>query len=288
MGRAVPPFEGQCVIRITSRAAWRLRFQLNRSACAGRDIRHHIGEVHATTGLNMQLLLLESGKKFLQTAECAALSIMAHGLIVWSAISMTSDGRRLPADEREARVFFLLPPDRVDVRGRQFDIIQLGKLGGDPQDGGYLLNPDPGWVKRQIAHGSRGKRKGSGARGQLPFGPSAPYVPDTAFSVLEVDETVERYESSAAPIYPKDLLATGTQGDVEATYVVDTAGQVDTTTVHVMSSDDPRFTASVMTALGGMRFRPAKRSGKTVRQLVQQKFRFRIVPPEQLSHGLPS
>ncbi|MFL5447197.1 MAG: energy transducer TonB [Gemmatimonadales bacterium] len=236
----------------------------------------------------MQLLLLESGKKLLQTAECAALSIVAHGLLVWSAISLTSDGRRLPADEREARVFFLLPPDRVDVRERQFEVIQLGKLGGDPQDGGYLLNPDPGWVKRQIAHGSRGKRKSSGARGQLPFGPSAPYVPDTAFSVLEVDETVERYESSAAPIYPKDLLATGTQGDVEATYVVDTAGQVDTTTVHVMSSDDPRFTASVMTALGGMRFRPAKRSGKTVRQLVQQKFRFRIVPPEQLGRGLSS
>ena len=98
--------------------------------------------------------------------------------------------------------------------------------------------------------------------------------------MLQVDETVERYESSAAPIYPKDLLATQTQGDVEATYVVDTVGQVDTTTIHVMYSDDPRFTASVVTALGEMRFRPAKRSGRTVRQLVQQKFRFRIVPPD--------
>lgn len=236
----------------------------------------------------MQLLLLESGRKFLQTAECAALSILAHGVLVWSAANLTSEGRRLPADEREARVFFLLPPDRVDVGQRQFEIIQLGKLGGDPQDGGYLLNPDPGWVKRQIAHGSRGKRKGSGARGQLPFGPSSPYVPDTAFSVLQVDETVERYESSAAPMYPKDLLATGTQGDVEATYVVDTVGQVDTTTIHVMYSDDPRFTASVVTALGEMRFRPAKRSGRTVRQLVQQKFRFRIVPPGQMEPGMSS
>jgi TonB family protein len=232
----------------------------------------------------MQLLLLESGRKFLQTAECAALSVLAHGFLVWSMVSLTSDGRRLPADEREARVFFLLPPDRVDVRGRQVEIIQLGKLGGDLEDGGYLLNPDPGWVKRQIAHGARGKRQNSGAKGQLPFGPSSPYIPDTAFSVLEVDETVERYESSAAPIYPKDLLATGTQGDVEATYVVDTGGQVDTTTIHVMSSNDPRFTASVMAALGQMRFRPAKRSGKTVRQLVQQKFRFRIVPPEEMEH----
>jgi hypothetical protein len=30
-----------------------------------------------------------------------------------------------------------------------------------------------------------------------------------------------------------------------------------------------------------MRFRPAKRAGKTVRQLVEQRFRFRIAPPTQ-------
>ena len=273
------------MIGITSPAAWRLCFQLNRSACAGRDIRHHIGEVHTTPGLSMHLLLLESGRKFFQTAECAALSIVAHGVLIWSALSLNVDGWRIPVTEREARVLFLLPPDRVDSRDRQSEIFQLGKLGGGPEDGGYLLNPDPGWERHRIARGSRGKLKGSGARGRLPFGPPSPYVPDTAFSILEVDETVERYASSAAPIYPKDLLATGTQGDVEATYVVDTAGQVDTTTVHVMSSDDPRFTASVMTALGGMRFRPAKRSGHVVRQLVQQKFRFRIMPGGDLSRS---
>jgi hypothetical protein len=43
-------------------------------------------------------------------------------------------------------------------------------------------------------------------------------------------------------------------------------------------SDDPRFTESVRTALGGMRFRPAKRGGKAVRQLVSQRFRFQIQP----------
>jgi hypothetical protein len=58
---------------------------------------------------------------------------------------------------------------------------------------------------------------------------------------------------------------------------------VDTTTVRVMYSDDPRFTESVRTALGQMRFRPAKRAGKTVRQLVEQKFRFKIVPESELA-----
>ena len=73
---------------------------------------------------------------------------------------------------------------------------------------------------------------------------------------------------------------------VQATYVVDSTGMVDTTTFEVLTSDDLRFTQSVRDALGSMRFRPAKRAGKTVRQLVEQRFRFRIVPPEQLTKEL--
>jgi TonB family protein len=232
----------------------------------------------------MQLTLLESGRNFLSTAECAVLSIVAHAGFVWFAVGLTDAGRQIPTDEREARVFFLLPPDRVDVREHQSEILQLGKLGGDLEEGRHLLK-DGGWLSLKPAHGARGKRNRSGARGQLPFGPASRYVPDTAFSVLEVDEIV-RYESSAAPIYPPDLLATGTQGSVQTTYVVDSTGRVDTTTIKVVRSDDPRFTASVRTALGSMRFRPAKRAGKTVRQLVEQKFNFKIVPPSQMAEQI--
>jgi hypothetical protein len=67
---------------------------------------------------------------------------------------------------------------------------------------------------------------------------------------------------------------------------VDITGGVDTTTIKVLRSDDPRFTESVRTALGRMRFRPAKRGGKAVRQLVEQQFRFRIVPASQVAQQL--
>ena len=211
---------------------------------------------------------------------------MAHLAVVWFAVSITQGGRQMPADEREARVFFLLPPDRVDVRSRQSEIIQYGKLGGDLEDGRHLLKPDGGPLSLAPSHGSRGKRDRSGAQGQLPVGPPSRFIPDTAFSVLEVDRIVERYESSAAPIYPRDLMAIGAEGLVDAIYVVDTAGRVDTTTIRVMHSDDPRFTESVRTALGQTRFRPALRAGKTVRQLVEQKFRFKIVPASQMAEQI--
>jgi TonB family protein len=177
-------------------------------------------------------------------------------------------------------VFFLLPPDRVDEPLRQSEIIQLGKLGSDLEGSARLAPPGEG-LRIGRAHAYRSRRWGerSGARGDIPFGPPPRLsLPDTAFSVLEVDEIVERYEGSAAPIYPRDLIATGTEGQVLAIYVVDTTGRVDTTTIRVVQSDDPRFTESVRTALGEMRFRPAKRGGKAVRQLVEQRFRFQLMP----------
>jgi hypothetical protein len=64
---------------------------------------------------------------------------------------------------------------------------------------------------------------------------------------------------------------------------VDSTGRVDTTTIQVVLSDDPRFTESVRTALGRMRFRPARRAGRTVRQLVEQQFRFHIIPASQMA-----
>jgi hypothetical protein len=234
----------------------------------------------------MRLTLLESDRNFFQTAECVLVSILAHAGLVYSALAVTEGGRQIPTHEREARVFFLLPPDRVDVRSRQTDVIQWGKIGGDLEDGLHLVKPSEGWLSRARAHGARNRGDRSGARGELPFGPVSPFIPDTAFSVLDVDEMIERYEGSAAPVYPRDLLALGMEGLVQAIYVVDTTGLVDTTTIQVAHSDDPRFTASVRTALGQMRFRPAKRAGKTVRQLVEQRFRFSILPASQVAEQI--
>jgi TonB family protein len=231
----------------------------------------------------MHLSLPESDHSFIRSAECTFASALAHVGLVFVAVGLTAGGQQVPTDEREARVFFLLPPDRVDVRVRQTEAIQWGKLGADLDDGKHLLRPGEGRRIRTLATGARLLGERSGARGELPFGPTSPYVPDTVFSVLEVDKMVERFEGSAAPVYPRDLLAVGAEGLVEAIYVVDTAGMVDTTTIQMVRSDDPRFTESVRVALAGMRFRPATRAGKTVRQQVQQQFRFRILSAPQVA-----
>lgn len=238
----------------------------------------------ATIGNCMRLTLLESDRRFIQTAECAAISLFAHGALVWAALAATEGGRQLPLDAREARVFFLLPPDRVDVRSRQMDLDQWGKLGADLENGRRTMTNSPGLFVRRPALGRRGVADKTGARGQLPFGIDFGR-PDTVFSVLEVDSTVERFEGSAAPAYPPELLAKGAEGTVYVQFVVDTTGLVDTTSVRILSSPDPQFEQSVRLALRDMQFRPAKRSGHKVRQLVEQHFRFTITPPRQIANN---
>jgi TonB family protein len=216
-------------------------------------------------------------------AECACASLVAHAVVLVLALGLTHGGTRLPANEREARVFFLLPPDRVPSSTHQSDLMQWGRLGGDLSDGKELLRAGVGRSIRTDDHGSRVWGRRSGARPALPFGPVERLVPDSVFSVLEVDRMVERYDASAAPVYPPELIAMGIEGMVQAMYVVDTAGWVDTSSIEVVTSDDPRFTRSVRDALDHMRFRPAIRAGRPVRQRVQQKFRFQINPTPDLS-----
>jgi hypothetical protein len=89
----------------------------------------------------MRPLLLESHRSLLQSAECAFASALAHAGVALLAIGLTEGGTQLPADEREARVFFLLPPDRVDTRPRQTEILRWGRVGSDLDNGKEIAIP---------------------------------------------------------------------------------------------------------------------------------------------------
>jgi TonB family protein len=177
----------------------------------------------------------------------------------------------------------LLPPDRVPASQRTAELPRPGKLGSGYEEG---QAPAPGEGFRIQAAVPHARRKGerSGTHEDLPVDPT-PFVPDSVYSVLQVDQMVERFESSAAPVYPPQLMQRGIEGQVDATYVVDTTGKVDTSTFQVLASADSLFTESVRTALADTRFRPAKRSGKAVRQLVAQRFRFKIAPTSRPVDG---
>ena len=106
---------------------------------------------------------------------------------------------------------------------------------------------------------------------------------DTAFSILEVDETVTRYADSEAPLYPNELLAQNVEGEVFVRFIVDATGAVDPRTAVILRSTHPQFTHSVLTSLARTRFTPASIDRRPVSQLVDQEFSFRIQPPVAVS-----
>ena len=240
---------------------------------------------HPLAASTMRLTLLESDRSLFRTAEYATVSILAHAGLVFLAFATATGTFRLPTTEREAKVLFLLPHDPADPSTRQAEISLPGRPGSGLNEASQL--PSEGEGRRLVGTASRGRSTGdrSGAKSEEAFGP-APFLTEKVYSALQVDQMVERYEFSAAPVYPPELSARGVEGQVEATYVVDGTGRVDTMTIKVLQSDHPRFTESVRSSLGEARFRPAVRAGKTVAQLVQQRFRFKLAqtsgpPPAQ-------
>ena len=232
----------------------------------------------------MHLTLLESDRSLVRSAELVTLSIATHALVLGALSGSAAGGFRLPDDEREAKAMFLLPPDRPAPAERTAEVPLPGRPGSGLDEASPPPLPEDGQGMRLEGNVADGARKGerAGAEGEDPLGP-APFLEVKVYTALEVDQMVERFESSAAPVYPPELSARGTEGAVEASYVVDITGRVDTATITVLRSDHPRFTESVRAALAEARFRPAKRRGAAVRQLVAQRFRFKLAEDSGLS-----
>lgn len=92
---------------------------------------------------------------------------------------------------------------------------------------------------------------------------------------FQVEEPVHALGGATAQ-YPESLRSSGEEGKVLAEFVVNESGRVEMSTFKVLNSSNPAFTISVRKALAGMRFRPAKIGGRSVSQLVQQPFQFKL------------
>ena len=202
-------------------------------------------------------------------------SVAAHGGLFASLLALAAAPD--PTAESVFPPLYFYAPDRqpagLHTRDEVLPNFRGGPLGGRSSrrigaDGDAQLSPAT----------DTGVRRGYGANGLL-----APSIPslllDSVYSVVEVDSAVARVDGSVAPEYPPDLLQQGVEGEVETEFVVDTTGRVDSASVKVIWSSHRDFTESVEHALGEMLFRPAMRGRHRVRQLVQQRFRFKVAAP---------
>lgn len=96
----------------------------------------------------------------------------------------------------------------------------------------------------------------------------------TIFTADQVDAPAEPAPGELQVGYPQSLFAARVDGSVTAEFVVDEQGRVERETFGIVASSNPLFSEAVRDAVLRAVFTPAKRKGASVRQLVQQPFRF--------------
>jgi len=208
----------------------------------------------------------------------AMLSVVAHVALIGAAVYGTEVESRQLADEVSQRVFFMPPPDRRPAGEAVVERLQYVDVGNIARVTGTDSGSGPS-VIRPVSGEDPGVREIQGVDpvdqlSQIPI-PSA----DSVYSMLDVEEIAVRSEGSAAPIYPPELLTKGVEGSVLTNFVIDTTGRADTATIEILQSAHTLFVQSVRTAIPGMRFSAAMVQGRKVRQMVEQRFHFRITPP---------
>jgi TonB family protein len=200
-------------------------------------------------------------------------SLAIHGLIVIPYVLHGSQPaeRHDPIDQM---VVFLVPPDAEagrETKGSGIDWSSVNGTRGAVKEEIKVTTDPP---EHTLELGDAGQPDTASV---LP-GPQP--VPEEALSEIEVDSAVVRDPTSTAPAYPETLLQKNIEGSTFVHYVVDTNGQVDTTTIQVVRTTHPEFAFSVRQALARMKFRPAVQASHKVRQWVEQNFAFKISIPK--------
>jgi TonB family protein len=208
-----------------------------------------------------------------------AFSVATHAVLIAAAVYGTGVRSReldQAIAERISFIRYLPPPDRVRSTENRDETLRYVQQGAD---GVPLLERPDGTIFRvagtaalQVTGGALGIDEQTQAPSREV--PSA----DSVYSILDVEDVATRTVGSAAPIYPPDLLRDGTEGSVLVRFVVDTLGRSDSASIVVVSSTHSAFTQSVRHAIPLMTFSPASMGGQKVRQLVEQRFGFRLQP----------
>jgi protein TonB len=114
-----------------------------------------------------------------------------------------------------------------------------------------------------------------GGTGSGVVGGTGPVTNQTYFE-FQVEKPAEMLAESPKPKYPSVLESSGIAGEVQAQFVVSSAGKADMDSFKVLKSTNELFTQAVKNVLPRMRFSPAMIGGKPVNQLVQQSFQFAV------------
>lgn len=242
---------------------------------------------------------LRAGDPHLLLAAVLAVALAPWNLALWWQLGRLRLAVELDCDRRVLRA-------HGDVERYGLLLMAVGqRAGGLPRLATPALAEDPGALERRIiamtdrpvrrralraallatlagsvvlaACAIPGPNTVSGPANAPSASSVGPTAADTQATFFEFQvEQPAVHVSGLRIVYPAELRAAGTSGQVIAQFVVDTAGRVEPSSFKVIESSHETFTAAVRAAIPDAVFQPAETGGRKVRQLVQQPFVFRV------------
>ncbi len=241
----------------------------------------------------MSLHLIESTKivsKADRKRGGTAFSVIVHGLAIAAVYSVASASPVTESiTESKTLVYVAPPPDDNTARAHTAAGRATSSNAPDPHI--VIRVPDMANISVDIppvtmdyatpvidAFARDFRPRGQGGNGTGDGGDNAGSTTDPTgiFSELKVDKQVVALSGYRTPRYPESMRAMGVETTINATFIVDTLGRIESGSLTFGDSPYPQFFQAVRDALANARFRPAEVHGQRVRQLVSQAFVFSL------------
>lgn len=219
--------------------------------------------------------LIESRSLRKRNTTGTVTAITAHALIIAGAAYATATAATTADMSPTGVVKIYSPPQTTQAApqkpGKHPETIRYVKL---PR---FSVNVSPDLPSIDIPLGDPSVRTAS----DFPVSPLAASalpgraVEPSVYDAAEVESEVA-VVSGFSPQYPAALRASGIEGRVVAQFVVSVDGKTDPASIRIISSTSDAFAESVRQALLKSKFRAATIGTKSVPQLVEQLFVFKL------------
>jgi len=222
-------------------------------------------------------VLLESGPRRTERGGGWTLaSVLMHATLIGSAVALTARGIEVgPNDPRPPGILYVAPspPPQVEDQRQSSDPYAPAV----PVDGPRIPIPPVPWVDPApgIPTGPLTGIEEFGSHVTTP-GTSEALPTNGIYSDRAVDRIVVPRNDNPRPEYPRSLRSAASEGEVLVTFVVDTSGRVELSSIRIVRETHALFGESVRRWLARTRYIPAEVNGGRVRQLVQQQVGFTL------------
>ena len=228
--------------------------------------------------------LLETKRKKERSAGGAFMSVFLHAAIIGGAVAATANaGMQAVKEVREEKINLMevKKPPPPETKPPPPDVVHT-----PPPPKGFQILTAPVEIPDVLPKIDLSKKMtdeadftGKGAVGGTSKGVEggvARPLNETALYEFQVEKVAAWIQGTGAPQYPEALKAAGIEGEVLATFVIDTTGRAQVATFKVLNKPKKEFEDAVRKTLPNMRFLPAEVGGHKVMQHVQQAFQFSV------------